>query len=988
MPRLGAPCKHRPTRDAHRLYCSGSGTTFALPFTAGCMKRISRDRWQRVEAIFDEAYDLPAHERAAYLARACGEDVDLRGQVEALLTATSVTGGILETPMFEGAAAILRSPDPAAQRGPEEGERIGRFRVIRELGVGGMGSVYLAERADGAFEQRIALKLIRGGMDNDDILRRFLQERQILARLEHPHIARLVDGGADEAGRPFIAMEYVAGQPITSYCDRHALGVRARIELFMQVCAAVHYAHQNLVVHRDLKPSNILVTDDGQVKLLDFGIAKVLHHEEAPEANVTRVGLRVLTPDYAAPEQVRGDAVTTATDVYALGAILYELVSGRRAHRITRYTAAEVEREVCDHDPLPPSTAITKQERAGRGVIADRPPAAEAVSRVRGTTLDRLRRQLRGDLDAIVLQALQKEPARRYGSAEALQQDLRRYLAGQPVAARRESLAYRVQKFARRHAIGVAASILVALSLLAGLAGTTWQARVAAREAAKAREVSTFLTGLFEVSDPNFSNADRVTARELLDAGARRIDSELAGQPDVRAEMLALLGEIHRKLGLYEKADTLLDQALRIRRDLYGPDSPELAEMLVAVGNLRADQGRAEEAELALREALAIREATHRGDHAAIAGSLRDLAAVLSTRGELAEAESLQRRGLAMGVRLHGPAHAEVARDHENLSTILRSKGDYDGAIAAAEQALEIRQEVLGAQHLETTTASSNLALLLSETGDLDRAENLYREVLAFDLQRLGETHPYTATVTNNLAFVLQRKGDLAEAELLYRRVLDISRPLYGGPHPYVAAVINNLALVLRDSGRLEESEELLREALAMFRAIFDDSHYSVGTAHALLGSVVHLRGRLREADSLYIEGLARLRPAFPDGHPRTASALLGRGRLLVESGRASDAEALLRESFEMRRNALGDDDRGTIEARVTLAEALLAQNRFADAEALLTASWTALAADPYAARERAQAATALVLLYERQGRAADAARFRAVLGPASTPPR
>jgi eukaryotic-like serine/threonine-protein kinase len=945
------------------------------------MKRISRDRWQHVEAIFDEAYELPPEARAEFLARACGDDAELRSHVDALLRATSVTGGILETPMFEGAAAILRSADALHQSGPSEGDRIGRYRVIRELGVGGMGSVYLAERADGVFEQRVALKLIRGAMDNEDIVRRFLQERQILARLEHPHIARLVDGGADEAGRPYFAMEYVPGVPITSYCDRHALGVRARLELFIQVCAAVQYAHQNLVVHRDLKPSNILVTGDGHVKLLDFGIAKVLHEGDAADPSATRVGIRVLTPDYAAPEQVRGEAVTTATDVYALGATLYELVSGRRPHRITRYTAAEVEREVCEHDPLPPSTAITKQERTnGQSGAAPDPP--EVLSRVRGTSLDRLRRQLRGDLDAIVLQALQKDPARRYGSAEALQADLRRYLNGQPVAARRESIAYRLRKFTRRHAIGVSAAALVTLSLMGGLAGTTWQARLAASEAAKARAVSTFLMGLFEVSDPDFANADRITARELLDAGARRVDAELAEQPEVRAEMLALLGDIHRKLGLYDRADTLLLTALDLRRRLHGEGTADEAAMLAAVGNLRADQGRPDEAERLLRETLAIRETVLGRDHADVARSLRDLAAVLATRGYFDEAEALQERGLAINERLHGEIDAEVARDWENLATLLRAKGDYERAIAAARHTLDIRLEVLGKQHLETATSSSNLALLLSETGDLDGAEALYREVLAFDLQRLGESHPYTATVTNNLAFVLQRKGALAEAELLYRRVLDIATPLFGGPHPYVATVQNNLALVLRDSDRLLEAEDMLRQSLEMYRTVFADDHYSVGTAHALLATILQRQGRLAEADSLYVEALTRLRPAFPDGHPRTASALLGRGRLLVERGLASDAEPLLREALQQRQSAYGAEERSTLEARVALGEALVAQGRFVDAEPLLASSWTSLSALPYAHREREQATRALVTLYDRWGRDAEAARYRAVLDP------
>jgi tetratricopeptide (TPR) repeat protein/predicted Ser/Thr protein kinase len=950
------------------------------------MTRITPDRWSQVDALFDEAFELDTADRAAFLARIGTEDPALRDEVAALLAAAGRAGSFLEVPAAAEAAAVLLEEDagPSASaappfRQPGPGDRIGRYRIERLLATGGMGSVYLAERADGQFDQQVALKLIRRGLDADDILARFLRERQILARLVHPNIAQLLDGGVAEDGQPYFCMEYVEGEPLAEYCDRNRLDIPARLELFMQVCEAVQFAHQNLVVHRDLKPSNTLVTPDGRVKLLDFGIAKVLHEEEADVADATRVGLRVMTPDYAAPEQVRGDPVTTATDVYALGAMLYELVSGHPAHRLARYTAAEVEREICEQEPLPPSTVVTRDDtRPVRGRTTELTPAT--VSHVRGTTADRLRRQLRGDLDAIVLQALQKDPSRRYASAEALLQDLRRYRAGLPVTARRVTFAYRLDRFVRRHAVAVAAAALVLTSLLAGFGSTLWQARVAAAEAAKAREVSAFLASLFEVADPDLANADRITARELLETGARRIETELRGQPAVQADMLALLGEIHRKLGLFERADSLLEHALTLRTQLHGAAHADVAASLAALGSLRADQGRHEDAERLLREALAIRRARLGAGHSDVARGMRELSTVLSTLGSFDEAEALQRRALEANRRRYGPRHAEVALDLANLSSVLSGRGDHEGAIAAAREVLAIRTDVLGDNHLETATAMNNLAILLSDAGEYEEAETLYRYVLDFDIERLGEVHPYTAAVMNNLAGILQQKGELGEAEALYRRALAIDIELFGEQHPSVATVLNNLGFVLRDAGKLEASESAFRDALAMFRAIFGEEHPSVGTAHAVLASTVHRRGRLAEADSLYDQALDRLRRAFPDGHPRTAAALTGRGRLLLDRGDAQAAESALREALTLREATFGGDDPVTADVRRLLGAALTVLGRFDEAEPLLLSADAILAGRPGSARQERDAAHSLAELYEAWGRPADAAPYRARL--------
>jgi eukaryotic-like serine/threonine-protein kinase len=598
----------------------------------------SHEEWQRIEAILDDVLELEGEARREALDRACKGDARLRAQLESLVAADSRAESFLETPAAEYAAGLVRAASDEYEPlggDMQPGQQIGPYRLIREIGRGGMGRVFLADRADGQFEQQVALKLVRGVQSGGEILQRFLRERQILARLHHPNIARLLDGGMTPDGRPYFAMEYVSGEPITTYCDARTLDLHARLDLFTAVCDAVQYAHQNLVVHRDLKPSNALVTPDGEVKLLDFGIAKVLHeHEEAGgDPTLTRLGTGPMTPEYAAPEQVRGEPVTTATDVYALGALAYELLTGRGPHRLTRLTAAEVERAITGRDVERPSAAVT---RARPGPDGEQP--AELVARTRRTDPHRLRRALKGDLDTIVMKALQKEPARRYASAGAFVDDIRRYRGGLPIAARRDSMGYRAGKFVRRHAIGVGATALILATLVAGLIGTAWQARVASREAAKAREVSRFLAGLFAVSDPALANASKITARELLDRGATRIETELAHQPAVQSEMMLLLGRIYRDLSVYDRAQPLLERSLQLRRANAGRDDEHVADATSELGQLALEAGRPLDAERLQRETLALRRAVLGSDHPQVGKTMRDLALVLDFQGKFDEA--------------------------------------------------------------------------------------------------------------------------------------------------------------------------------------------------------------------------------------------------------------------------------------------------------------------------------------------------------------
>ena len=941
------------------------------------MRPLTTERWRRLTPILDEAFELDASDRAAFLDRACEGDPELRADVESFLEADRASGEFLREPL-DAFLSGLRIPPTDAGSDPgltsasvDPQQRIGPFRVISELASGGMGVVYVAERADGQYEQRVALKLIRRELDTLNARERFRAERQILARLGHPNIARLVDGGILADGRPWFAMELVEGVPITEYSDGHRLDVPRRLRLFLEVCEAVRYAHQNLVVHRDLKPSNMLVTDDGHVRLLDFGIAKLLESDASGgddfAAPQTRTELRAMTPEYAAPEQLRGEPITTATDVYALGGVLYELLTGTRAHRFNQRTPAEYERVVCDTEPERPSHV-----------------ASPALQRV-----------LAGDLDTIVLHALEKDPARRYPSAEAMMEDVQRYLTALPIRARPGSAAYRFRKFARRHRVALSAGVALALTIVAGIAATLWQARATAREAAKAAQVSTFLVGLFQVADPAESRGREITARELLARGVQRVDSALGEQPAVYQTMLGVLGTIHRELGLYDEADGLFARAVEAARRAYGPTHPEVAARLTDRGTSLKELGQLARAESVLTQALAIRRRANRPNDVETARTMGELASTLADAGKTARAESLYRAVLAIDQLRLGRDHLEVATDLDNLGVALgENKSDLRAADSAYRAALAIRRKHFDDGHPDVLSTLGNLASNMSTMGRYAEAESLERVVLAgrrrlypngqhpdiayslhsianvlerqgrlaeaesldaqaLDIRRrmLGPSHHMTMATLNNLAIVRYRMGDLAGAEASFREALAVWKEKLGPTHIYTLSAENNLGAVLSEEGKFVEAETLLRDAARVHRAR-GDSGAELGYALRNLGVLLRRRSQLAEAERVARQTLSIYRRELPNDHPRTAEALTILGQVLTDGGRASEAEPLLREAISIRTGRFGADDRRTAESAGALGVAVAALGRRAEAESLLVASCRALAADQWSGRQ------------------------------------
>jgi serine/threonine-protein kinase len=948
------------------------------------MPRLSSEQWARLSPVLDEALELAADSRGEFLDRACAGDPALRAAADALVQADVSAGEFLEHSVGEYAGTLGLGAATEGDRPPRE--RVGPYRIVRELARGGMGAVYLGERADGQFDQQVALKLIRGGAGSREIHRRFLAERQILARLHHPNIARLLDGGVTPDGEPWFAMEYVAGTAITQYCRERGLGVPERLALFRAVGEAVRYAHGQLVVHRDLKPSNIFVADSGTVKLLDFGIAKVVAAGQGAEPDAepaTRTELRVMTPEYAAPEQVRGDAVSTATDVYALGAVLYELLTGRRAHRFERHTPAEYERVVCETEPDPPSSGVEQE---------------------------RLRRTLRGDLDTIVLKALEKEPVRRYDSVEALLEDLRRYQSGLPIRARPASRWYRVRKFVRRHAVAVAIGGLAVGLAAAGVTAVVWQARAAERQAARATAVKDFLAGLFRGAGPAESRGKELTARELLERGVGRLDSALAGQPELQQELLAELGTIHQALGLYGAAESLFARATTIAVATYGEDHLEVAARLDNWAMAHKVKGDYPRAESLLTRALAIRSTELGPTDPDVAFTMGHLSIILNNTGRYARAESLVRDALAIDIAHDGREGLTVATDLNNLGVILAGKGDLAGADSAYRAAVAIERKLLHPDHPQLLDGVGNLAGNLGARGRYAEAESMQRELLAARRRLYRGDNPQIAYALHSLASTVERLGRLAEAESLLTEAVAMRRSLLGEDHPDVMGSVNNLAIIrfragllpaaeqsfrevyagflrangadhahtltaltnlgttLSEQGKYAEAEPVLREAIRRRAEQFGAENPNTALSLHHLGVLLHRTNRLAEAERILRGVVAVYRRERPD-HPRLAEALTSLGEVLTSRRQAVQADALLREALAIRTAGLGAEHPRTAETTRALGENLAVLGRYAEAESVLVASHAILSRDAYQGLQAARAARALRDLRRRRSR-------------------
>ncbi len=748
------------------------------------------ERWQTIADLFAELADRPERERADRLAAVRAADPDLHAELLSLLAAHDAGGFLDEPPRWDPAAEL-----PAD---PLEGSRIGPYRVEARIGAGGMGVVYRAVRADDQFRQQVALKLVRRGMDTESVLARFRRERQILAGLDDPRIARLLDGGMAPDGRPFLVMEHVEGLPLDAWCARHEPPLRARLELFLEICVAVQHAHRALVVHRDLKPANILVRPDGAVKLLDFGVAKLLDPgADEPLADLTMPGAPLLTPRYAAPELLRGERVDTGADVWSLGVILHELLTGRPAFNLDGWEATTLARRL-EQAPTP------------------RPSAAAG----------RFAARLRGDLDAIVRGALQVDRASRYASVAALAEDVRRHLDGLPIAARPGSPGYRAARFLRRHALAagalavvVVAAIAVAVAMSAQAARIGRQAREAALQRDRAERVTALLVEMFDVSDPlvtRGARGDTMRVREFLLAGRDAVLGRLDGQPLLRADMSHLYGRLLGNLGATEPALDLVEQGLADRRALLGGDHPDVARSLDYLATLRQGRGEYAQAESLFVEALAIRRRALGEEHPETAESLNNLGVLLDTQGRYDQGRPLVEQSLRLRERLLGPRHPEVAQSLNNLAVAAWAQGDAAAADSLYRRALDIRRRALGPRHPYVANVLNNLGRVLQDRGDLAGAEAMFAEAIDIWEETLGPRHAHVSAGYYHLGLVAEERGDLTRAAAHLGRCLEIDRGALPAGHPYIADGAVALGRVLTAAGRREEATALLREALTI----------------------------------------------------------------------------------------------------------------------------------------------------------------------------
>ena len=892
-----------------------------------------------IARIVARAGGLGPRERFAYIRAACANDSDAFDRVLFAHSITRASGQREQAENEESYWEVDRT-----------GQELGSWRLRRRLGGGGMSDVYLAERI-GDYSHQVAVKLVRPGLVSRADHNRLRAERQILARLNHRNIARLLDGGTTADGIPYLVMEYVDGERIDVYCDRHRLTLKERLSLFRGVCAAVHAAHQNLVIHRDLKPSNILVTRDRTLKLLDFGIAKLIEvRESAHTVALTQADVRLFTPGHASPEQVRGELITTATDVYLLGVLLYELFTGRKPLEMRDVRLAEMERIICNQSPPLPSVVLRV-----RGAPAIEGPRIESAADARGTSASRLCRELAGDLDNIVMKALRKEPERRYTSADEMAADLRRYEAGQPVIARRDTWRYRSSKFVRRHSMAVVASSAVVL-LLVALAGVmTFQAHrvsqeraIAERERMRSDETAKFLAGLFEVADPNEAQGKEITAREILGRGALRIQQELKDAPETQANLMETIGRVYLSLGLAAEARPQLEKALIMREKLFPADHASKASNLSALGQLELAAGRLDTAATHCRDALAMNE------------------------------------------RLHGHRNLAVAASLEELGQLLKVQGDFKGAEKQLQESLQLFRELEGSKSTRVSSVMNELAQLMERRGDMAGAEDFYRRALAIDRAALGNDHPQVAHNLHNLAVVLQTRGQLEDARPLFEESTALLRKVMGEKHPDTLDALGNYGRYLLAVGDLPAAEEVFRQALRLNTEVRGAGHPYVGYDHANLANLLQMKGEYAAAETQYREALKIYAGTLPPDHQYVASAQSGLARTLLEVGRLDEASTAATRALTIWRASLSADHPQIANAQAIAAQILALRGNDAEAEGVLAASYEKLSAAYGLSDPRTRTTSQwLAALYRRTNRTAlgdKLALSQPVVAPAASP--
>ncbi len=898
--------------------------------------RISYDRWRRIDDCFHEALRLGGNARKDYLRELRLSDELLVAQIERLLINHEIRDGFLE-PIWsdQGPTNELLLGKP--------GDRVGGFELIEPIALGGMAAVWLGRRAKGGFEQRVAVKLINLGFRQSSRLKRFEQERQTLAQLEHPYITSLIDGGMTDECIPFLVMEYVEGEPIDAYCDRHKLSISERLSLFQRVCEAVQYAHQNLIVHQDIKPANILVTSSGHPKLLDFGIVKLLDEawEDAARPVTTTLD-RAFTPRYASPEQVKEERITTASDSYSLGVVLYESLTGRGPYGDCGHSQFDQQKAICELDPPPPSSIVHSESGIMQNRSSDQTSTAKNAALVRACSPKQLAKQLQGDLDRIVLKAIHKERDLRYASVQQLGEDIECFLAGKPVSAQPDSLLYSARKFVQRNKVILTACTAVVLTLLIGITATAMgiaRATRAEQAAASAAMETATVAGFFEsilVSADPFARTFRgkdYTVRELLDAASVGLEAQFVGAPNILADVNLIVGKTYRSLALYDQAKLHLSDAIERNAEIGG-DSVRTAVSRRELGTLLLMAGDAAEAETIIRKSLAVIRAADPRVPEVLAETLEQLAEVLRMGGRFGEAETLLAESLK--IRQQELEGLGAADSINNMGMLLAESNDCIRAESFLRRALKMRKTVYGSNHPLVADTASLLGYVLGEQAKYNEAEPLLTTALDLKRKALGPYHPSVGDTMNLLALMHFRRGQLGEAERIYRELIEIDENSMKADHPFAAATLGNLARVLRNQNRTGEAVPLLERAIQILESRFGDDHPNIATSLNTIGAIKIGEGRIMEAEP-YIRRACDMRlRLFGEEHIHTLECQVDLSRWLRAANQLKEAIIIENHAINICNKKLPDSARVLAKLKALKGLTLSDLKRYDEAEAVL----------------------------------------------------
>lgn len=846
----------------------GNGKSVAAPKpdALACELNMTPEKWERVKAVFHSALDLPESERASFIASECGDDAAMLVEVNSLFESHVESEELFESPAFESISSLVEQKALPSR----VGQSIGNYKIESEIGRGGMGAVYLASRADAEFDKKVAIKLIKRGFDTEEVIKRFRHERQILAALEHPNITRLLDGGSTEDGLPFLVMDYVDGRPLHRFADENGLSINKRLSMFLKICSAVSYAHQNLVIHRDLKPSNILVTADGEPKLLDFGIAKLTGPSgNGNTFNNTQTKFQAMTPEYASPEQISGKGVTTASDIYSLGILLYELLTGHRPFRFETKNVAEISAIITDSTPTKPSTVC---RQLGVNTTIDNAPAVI--------------RTLKGDLDNIVMMAIRKETERRYSSVEQFAGDIRRYLGGHPVIAREDTFIYRATKFASRNKVGVASVLGIGASLVGGLFAVSRQARIAStqrdrarREARKAKQVNEFLQKMLASADPYEQGKD-VKIIEVLGKATMDIEMDFVDQPEITADLHTTIGTTYLHLGQFGPAEEHLKKALETRLEIFPRMSFEVAESLSNYGRLLQLKGDFNPAEPYFYEAAKTLRTLGRNKE--LAETLHDLGYLLVLNGKNDLSVDAYREALEIRKYLFGESHPDTAKTLGGLAQAYHVLGDRLKTISLHRQALAILQRHYPESHPDVIMAMSRVASALM-WADTNESERLFEKVLVLKRKHLGNNHPEVAWTLYELTFLNVQRGNYERAETIAREVLAMRSNGLNPEHASISSVLISLGRSLLAQGRPDEARLAIEECLILRTKTHNENHWALATTNSVYGECLFMLGETERGKRLLYDSHERLLKEFGPDHDLTQSCLERIERLFGE---------------------------------------------------------------------------------------------------------